>query len=53
MSFIHMVNELTVGPGMRCSWHLLLCLMVRLSGLNIKFNEFSKHQIVQVSFVTI
>lgn len=25
--------------------------MVRLSGLNIKFNEFSKHQILQVSFV--
>jgi hypothetical protein len=53
MSHIHMFNELTVGPGIRCSCHLWFCLMVRLSGLIIKFNELSKHQILQVSFVNI
>jgi hypothetical protein len=48
-----MFNEFTVGSGIRCSCNLRYCLMVRLSGLNIKFNEFSKHQILQVSFVNI
>jgi hypothetical protein len=38
---------------MRSSCNLLYCLMVRLSVLNIKINEFSKHPIRQVPFINI
>lgn len=46
-----MCNEFTFGPGMRCRCHLWFDLSVWFSRSNVKCNEFSKRQILEVSFV--